>query len=497
MNYFITSREDVHTSAIELAQVKRLQIFDYLSQPATIITMLYNYDHSSAENKLGTSGRVINLFQYYQHLSYHPDKEYDQQLIDHILNIPGYQRNANQALRDGEIRIKVTLYQDRLYCVDYLDRYGFLNRRDYYDSGCKSYTEYFEDKGRVVTRQYYNDSGQVKISYHYRGGEANVPVLTLIQLHDRDQELQFDTEMEFRAYFLDQLVANDSQALIISDRSDMTLEAFRLMKSHVRRYHVFHSAFTTDGHPDSPLSPIYEPITVMLKKGQLTGLIAATEREASEASHRFQTKNTFAIPVTFLDNEQLRKVIPEEQRQNGNFIAVARLAKVKQLDHIINAIIRLHKEFPIVQLNLYGYGDSWNHNQTTNALHKLVDEHQANAYIHFQGYHHDLTVVYETAQAEILTSEYEGFAMALLEAQGHGCPVISYDINYGPAEIIDGGVSGKLLPANDQEALYQALRQFLISPEITKKYAQHAQKAAAKFSLVKVAQKWQAFLNQQ
>ena len=41
MNYFITSREDIKTSAIELAQVKRLQIFDYLHQPAKIETMYY------------------------------------------------------------------------------------------------------------------------------------------------------------------------------------------------------------------------------------------------------------------------------------------------------------------------------------------------------------------------------------------------------------------------------------------------------------------------
>lgn len=496
MNYFITSQEDVNTSAIELAQVKRLQIFDHLSQPATIVTMLYNTDHFSAENKLGTNGRVINLFQYYQRLPYHVDKNLDQKIIDQILTIPGFQRNGDQGEREGKVRIRVTRHKDRLYCVDYFDHYGFLNRRDFYDGGCKSYTEYFEDKGRLVTRQYYDHTGHIKLTYHYRGGEGNVPVLTLIQLHEHDQELQFDTEMELRAYFLDQLVANDPQALLISDRSDMTLEAFKLMKEHVRRYHVFHSAFTTDGQTNSPLSPIYEQIIEMLKNGQLTGLISATEREAKEAGQRFQTKKSFAIPVTYLDEELLNKTIPEKRRQYGNFIAVARLSKVKQLDHIINAVTRLHNEFPVVQLNLYGYGDSWNHNETTNKLHKLVDDQQANDFIHFQGYLHDLTDVYETAQVEILSSQYEGFAMALLEAQGHGCPVVSYDINYGPAEIIDDGVSGRLLPPDDQESLYQILRQFLTNPEITTNFAANAQRTASRFSFNNVAEKWQSFLKQ-
>lgn len=61
MNYFITSTEDVQTSAIELAEVKRLRVFDYLHQPATIISMLYNFDHQAADEKLGIQGRVLNL----------------------------------------------------------------------------------------------------------------------------------------------------------------------------------------------------------------------------------------------------------------------------------------------------------------------------------------------------------------------------------------------------------------------------------------------------
>ena len=48
-----------------------------------------------------------------------------------------------------------------------------------------------------------------------------------------------------------------------------------------------------------------------------------------------------------------------------------------------------------------------------NELKKIINNQGADHYIHFCGYQHDLTRVYETAQAEILTSQYEGFAMAL------------------------------------------------------------------------------------
>lgn len=47
--------------------------------------------------------------------------------------------------------------------------------------------------------------------------------------------------------------------------------------------------------------------------------------------------------------------------------------------------------------------------------------------------------------------------MAPLKAQSHGCPAISYDINYGPAEIIDDHVSGELIPANDQDTVSELI----------------------------------------
>ena len=86
--------------------------------------------------------------------------------------------------------------------------------------------------------------------------------------------------------------------------------------------------------------------------------------------------------------------------------------------------------------------DSWNNYATANSLKRLVKDRHAGDYVLLSRDQEDLTYVYETAQLEVLTSSYEGFVMALLEAQGHGCPAVSYDINYGPAEIIDDRVSG-------------------------------------------------------
>ncbi|KRN58939.1 glycosyltransferase [Limosilactobacillus secaliphilus] len=494
MYYFITHREDLLTSAIEIAQIKRMKIFDSLGMDSRIVTVKYNWAHQDVQQKLGTANRVINLFQYYQRLPY-SYTDNDQALSDKILHQPGLDVKGNVAYRDGKQRIQVNLNdKGRIYYVDYTDRFGFCDRRDFYDSGCLTYSEYFEDKARVVMRQYYDAQGHVKIIYHYRGGENNQPVLTLIQLKEKDGERQFDDETEFHAFFFDELAKNDAKAVMISDRSDVALTPFAKMKVKVPRYQVFHSAITTDGRTNGKLFDVYKPIQSMLANGQLNGLISATTREARDASQRFKTNASYAIPVTYVADELLNKQVPFDERQPGQLIAVARLSNVKRLDHLINTVILLKKKHPLVDLKIYGYDDEYNNYATSNALKKLVQRNDASDYIHFCGYQHDLTAVYEDAQIEVLTSSYEGFAMALLEAQSHACPVVSYDINYGPSDIIDDGVSGKLVPEGDLHSLYVTLDTLLSNYALLQSYSEHAQKAAAKYSFANVTKRWQEFL---
>lgn len=496
---FITSRQDMLTSAIELAQAQRLKIFDALKQPAQIVTFQYNFAHYGVEKKLGVVGRVVNLFQYYQRLHYNYSAKSDQEIIAQIVSQPGfdYHTQDNQVYYQGKLRIRFNYNGNRLYNVDYLDKFGFTDRRDYYDCGCLSYTEFFEDKGRIVTRQYYDYLGKPKIIYHYRGGEGNTPVFTMIELYDQGRKWQLDSIDELRARFLDELVAGDPHAALISDRSDYALNAMDMMKHQVPRYQVFHSVFTEDGNPRGKLFKVYNSLKPMYQKGTLNGLISATMHEAQDAAKRFQIPHSYGIPVTYLKDEQLAKKIPFVQRREGQIIAVARLTSVKRLDHLINTVILLKQKYPKVDLKIYGFDDSWSNYATSNHLKKLVWDRQAGDYIHFCGYRHDLTDVYETADVEVLTSQYEGFAMALLEAQGHGCPVVSYDINYGPSEIIDNGVSGELLPAGDMHSLYVVLTKLLQNRDLLRKYAAHAQQAVVKFSFEKVAAKWRDFLERE
>lgn len=68
--------------------------------------------------------------------------------------------------------------------------------------------------------------------------------------------------------------------------------------------------------------------------------------------------------------------------------------------------------------------------------------------------------------ALLLTSDFEGFPLILLEALSHGIYCIASDCVSGPKEIIIPGVNGALYPPRDIEALRQAMQTVVSGAEL-------------------------------
>lgn len=135
---------------------------------------------------------------------------------------------------------------------------------------------------------------------------------------------------------------------------------------------------------------------------------------------------------------------PQEQivpTKKAEFVYVGRLLLdgQKNLRELVLATAKLHGDW---HLTFYGAGSD------RQALAQLIADHGLEAHYKFYGWTQQPWRQITAASSFVLTSKYEGFPMALLEAVSRGLPSIASNCPTGPDDIIQT-VNGRLYQPGD------------------------------------------------
>lgn len=109
----------------------------------------------------------------------------------------------------------------------------------------------------------------------------------------------------------------------------------------------------------------------------------------------------------------------------------------------------------------------------------------------FKGRINDVAEAIATSSVFVMTSKQEGMPNALIEAMVLGLAVISTDCPCGgPAELIEQGVNGILVPVDDEVALVEKLDKVLSDDKLRERLSENAKKIIEKIHPDIVNRKW-------
>jgi len=122
----------------------------------------------------------------------------------------------------------------------------------------------------------------------------------------------------------------------------------------------------------------------------------------------------------------------------------------------------------------------------------LIEKLNLSKNVFLKGFTNDPATIYKKALFSVLSSKTEGFPLAFLESMANGTPVISYDIKYGPRDIIDHGENGLLVPKNDKVQLAEAMIKLFKNPDLALAMGEKSRsKVERDFSKEKFTALWQ------
>jgi glycosyltransferase involved in cell wall biosynthesis len=133
------------------------------------------------------------------------------------------------------------------------------------------------------------------------------------------------------------------------------------------------------------------------------------------------------------------------------FLAVGRLTYQKGFDLLLQAWAQVALLHPDWRLRIVGDGED------KAMLEQLRRELNIEASTELVPKTNNIAAHYQEAAFFVMSSRFEGLPLVLIEAQAYGLPIVSFDCDTGPAEIIKHGETGWLCEAGNVNSLSEGI----------------------------------------
>lgn len=235
-----------------------------------------------------------------------------------------------------------------------------------------------------------------------------------------------------------------------------------------------------------------QPLGAFENIEDLDALVLLTNSQKNDFKQEFEFDKVYNIP-NFMPNNILENTYWDKSNANLNKISVfSRIDSGKNIIDVIEAFKKVVDVKPDAVLEIFGRSLRAHEVREHNRLIKLINEYGLQDKVIFRG--HVLNVYEEIVDSLITvsTSKTEGLSLVLLESMANSTPVVSYNMNYGPKDVIANNKDGFLVEEGDVSDLSEKMLTLLNNPSKAIEMGQLARKKIFdKFSEKPTLSKWE------
>ncbi|MFA6551477.1 MAG: glycosyltransferase family 4 protein [Patescibacteria group bacterium] len=188
----------------------------------------------------------------------------------------------------------------------------------------------------------------------------------------------------------------------------------------------------------------------------------------------------FVLPIfTDIDkfvSSPIRDDLKKKYPQFDFIILMAsRFSKEKNINLAIDAMVEIIKQNSKTGLIIAGAGSEKENLRLKIKNLKLRDN------VILEPWAHDLASYYKSADLFLLTSDYEGWGMSVVEAMASGCPVVMTDVGCA-GELVINNATGMVAPVGNQAAMNENIIKLMENSKLREEIKNKALSAVRKLS---------------